>query len=80
MFSITQLYSYPKEDLREMITEENFLKTIDNYQLLNFFKPEQGAGERDVIEQVEEVSDDKDAPERKASEYLPSSTEFIQMQ
>jgi hypothetical protein len=33
-----------------MITEENFLKTIDNYQLLNFFKPEQGAGERDVIE------------------------------
>lgn len=39
-----------------MITEENFLKTIDNYQLLNFFKPEQAAGDMNVIEEADEAS------------------------
>jgi len=37
-----------------MITEENFLKTIDNYQLLNFFKPEKECNDMNVIEEVEE--------------------------
>jgi hypothetical protein len=69
------LYSYPKEDLKEMITEENFLKTIDNYQLLNFFKPEQEPEDMDVIEEIEESSkDDMEAPEKNNSEYMPSST------
>ena len=36
---MTQLYSYPKEDLRAMITEEKFLDSIDPYQLSYYFGP-----------------------------------------
>lgn len=47
---LIKLYSYPKEDLREMLTETNFVKTIDDYQLLNFFKPDQATNEKDLFE------------------------------
>jgi hypothetical protein len=62
-----------------MITEEKFLETIDNYQLLNFFKPEQKAGDMNVIEEVEET-EVEGGHDRKNSDYLPSSTEFIEIQ
>ena len=33
-----------------MLTETNFVKTIDDYQLLNFFKPDQATNEKDLFE------------------------------
>ena len=76
------MYSYPKEDLKQMVTDEKFLKTIDDYQLAHYFGPEKKLDDKIIIEdddEDEEKADKEDLNEiaRKQSEYLPSSTEYL---
>jgi hypothetical protein len=37
-----------------MVTEENFLQSIENYQLSYYFGPKQTLDEKNIIEEVDE--------------------------
>lgn len=60
-----------------MVTDEKFLKTIDDYQLAHYFGPEKQLDEKIIVEEVDEEKDDSEDLSRKQSEYLPNSSEYL---
>lgn len=62
-----------------MLTDEKFLKSIDNTQLAYYFGPEKELNEKNVIELEEPEASESNDLKRIGSEYIVSSSEFIEM-